>query len=662
METTPRPAAAADDVDRRHRLRESGLTPRAVVLGILMAGGSALFYPYALQVNNIHGTGYGYFSLFGMFLLLVVLLVLNPTLKRINPGYALRPPEIVVMLVMTMVAVVSDVSLTTYLVATLATPRYYASAENWWADLIFPHIPDWIAPQDTGHAIEWFFNGLPPGETLPWFAWAVPLFWWGTFLAAFFLVIMALTALLRKQWVEHERLLFPLMNVPMTLIEDSDKGEIVPAIVKKPSFVAGFFFVFLLLAWNVVSWFNPTMPQMPFGGTIHVGKHFPAMYVHVAPWVVGVCYFASPEVLFSFWFFQVLARFQAAFFSRIGYGIGGADTFESSNAALGWQTWGAFAVFVLYGLWVGRRHLADVCRRAWRGRRMEHDERELMSPRLALTCLLAGLGYMVAYSARTGLSAPVIMLLVPFATIAYLGITRLVVEGGLPFIRTPITPQSFTMYTLGSTNLTAPSMVGMAFSTAWIFDMWSIFMPGMAHGAKLADWRRMNGRVIVIATAIGIAVALPLSVWFHLRLAYDTGAHNFTTWVYQGLNGVAFDYAAGKMRNPHGPDLQRLGFGGLGAVMMGALIFLRHRFAWWPLHPIGFTCPVVVGTKHIFGALFTAWLVKTVIIRFGGLLLYERGKPFFIGLVVGHLAGTALYVIIDLIFFPGDGHEIVFIG
>ncbi len=657
-----RTATASEEAVRTARstsLRASGLTPRAVVLGVLAAAASAFFYPYAINVHEIHGMGFGYFPWFAVLLLFITVFVINVAFKLMNPAWALRHQEIAVVFVMALVAIVADVSLSSYFIATLATPRYYATPENEWIELLFDYVPDWIAPEDAGNAITWFFDGLPAGQSIPWSAWIVPLLWWGSFLAAFFLVCIALVALFRKQWVEHERLLFPLMNAPMALMEDSTSRRLLPAVTRKKSFIMGFLLIFSLLAWNVATHFNPALPVIQFGTTINLGRHFRGLLVAATPWVIGLCYFVNPEILFSFWFFQLLIRFQDAFFSRIGYAAGSPDPFESRNASMGWQTWGAFSVFVIYGMWSARHHLADVFRRAWRGLGMEHDERELMSPRLALGCLVAGLAYMATFMAQTGMSIPVIVLILPAAIIAYFGITRLVIEGGLPYVKAPITPQTFSMYTLGSVGMPAPTMVGIAFSYGWIVDMWCIFMPGAAHGAKLADWLGMNGRVIVIAVVLSLVVTLPLTLWYHIDLAYRTGAHNFTSWVYQGEQGIAFDYVTSKMRNPHGPDAQRLGFMGLGMGMTGLLIFIRHRFAWWPLHPIGLTCPVVMGTVGHFGAFFFTWLIKVILLKIGGHLLYERGKPFFIGLVVGHMAGSALYVLTDFIFFYGEGHALV---
>ncbi len=653
-ETVP-PTQEAAQRERPRGLGASGLTVRAVVLGILAAASSAMLYPFLMQ-SNIHGMGHGYFPWLAVMLLFFFVFVINVALKLANPAWALRPQEIVVIFIMALVAVVADVGMVLFLVATLGAPRYYASPENEWADLFLDDILGWMAPEDTGKAITWFYEGLPLGEAIPWAAWLPSLLWWGSFLMAFFLICIALVALFRKQWVENERLLFPLMNTPMALMEDSASPRLLPAITKNPAFLVGFFLIFGMLAWNVATFLKPGLPLIRFGGPVNFGRTFPRIFIAVTPWVIGLCYFVNPEVLFSFWFFQILVRTQQALFTRIGYsaGVDELGGFNGGYASLTWQSWGAFSVFILCGVWAGRHHLADVFHRAWRGLRTEGDERELMSPRLAVLCLALGLVYVAAFMARTGMSALVIVLFLPAAILAYFGTARLAIESGLPYVKAPMLPQPFTMHTLGSAGMSAPSMVGIAFSFGWITHLWSLFIPATAHGAKLADWLGMNGRVIVIAAIIGIAVALPVALWYYIYSAYHTGAHNFATWVYQG--GFAYDYITAKIRDPSGPDPQRLGFMGFGAAVTGLLIFARHRFPWWPLHPIGLTCPLAAGMVAHLGPFFLTWLTKVILIKIGGQSLYERGKPFFIGLVVGHLAGAALYIIASLILYPGVGY------
>ena len=58
-------------------------------------------------------------------------------------------------------------------------------------------------------------------------------------------------------------------------------------------------------------------------------------------------------------------------------------------------------------------------------------------------------------------------------------------------------------------------------------------------------------------------------------------------------------------------------------------------------------------------AIFLAWSAKTVILRFGGLDLYRRAAPFFIGLILGQWIGVGISFVVDLLFFYGDGHVIM---
>ena len=57
-------------------------------------------------------------------------------------------------------------------------------------------------------------------------------------------------------------------------------------------------------------------------------------------------------------------------------------------------------------------------------------------------------------------------------------------------------------------------------------------------------------------------------------------------------------------------------------------------------------------------SIFIAWLIKTVLIRAGGAALYEKGKPFFVGLIVAQGVSTAIVFIVDWFWFPAHGHNV----
>lgn len=62
-----------------------------------------------------------------------------------------------------------------------------------------------------------------------------------------------------------------------------------------------------------------------------------------------------------------------------------------------WQCMGALFVFVAWGLWTARRHLKAVFRKAWHNDPDVDDADELLSYRTAVSGLVVGVAYIIAY-------------------------------------------------------------------------------------------------------------------------------------------------------------------------------------------------------------------------------------------------------------------------
>lgn len=78
---------------------------------------------------------------------------------------------------------------------------------------------------------------------------------------------------------------------------------------------------------------------------------------------------------------------------------------------------------------------------------------------------------------------------------------------------------------------------------------------------------------------------------------------------------------------------------------MGALMWLQYRLVWWPFHPLGFPISCVFG--KMWFSVFVAWVLKGSVLKYGGLKLFERLKPFFLGLILGEAVLAGFWVIID---------------
>jgi hypothetical protein len=189
-------------------------------------------------------------------------------------------------------------------------------------------------------------------------------------------------------------------------------------------------------------------------------------------------------------------------------------------------------------------------------------------------------------------------------------------------------------------------------------------MTQMAHVPRFSMAMAKRSRKAIAPTVItgcilGAAVVIGFVIY---EGYYGVGSANFGRTTFKGvgsLNGAGFSrLAVSRLQEPNHTDWIRIGFMGIGGVFTAVLYYLRYRFIGFPLHPIGFTiCGMVEMQDNAF-SLFLIWSAKTVIMKIGGLTAYRRYAPFFLGMIMGYIAGVALGVFSDVFFFEGEGHEI----
>jgi hypothetical protein len=91
---------------------------------------------------------------------------------------------------------------------------------------------------------------------------------------------------------------------------------------------------------------------------------------------------------------------------------------------------------------------------------------------------------------------------------------------------------------------------------------------------------------------------------------------------------------------------------------MTLLMLARHRLLWWPLHPIGYPVSMVWLMDQLWFSIFLAWLFKLTIMKYGGPGLFQRAKPFFLGLIVGQFAIAGVWLVVD--YLTGMTDNVVF--
>ncbi len=227
------------------------MTRRALLLGLVMCAWVNLWPAYSSLIAHSSRADYAHLSV-ALLIPFVCLLGVNRLLERW--GHALSPSELLTICCMGMVAALMQGEwLSGYFLGIITAPTYFAAPENRWGEVLLQRIPAWsiVASRD---ATVGFYEGLPGGGAIPWTPWIAPFFWWAGFLGAVLLASFCLVVVLRKQWMDHERLAFPIAAAVVELTGVSGSRGARAALFRSRLFRIGFCAVLGVIAWNIAAW------------------------------------------------------------------------------------------------------------------------------------------------------------------------------------------------------------------------------------------------------------------------------------------------------------------------------------------------------------------------------------------------------------------------
>jgi len=65
---------------------------------------------------------------------------------------------------------------------------------------------------------------------------------------------------------------------------------------------------------------------------------------------------------------------------------------------------------------------------------------------------------------------------------------------------------------------------------------------------------------------------------------------------------------------------------------------MQTHYLWWPVSPIGFIiASSEITSRHIWHNYFLGWLISVLIRHYGGLRLYAKLRPVFLGMIIGQI-------------------------
>lgn len=672
-------------VEDRTATKESAVSWRAVLLGL--AGTVLLAWLVPIFDLLVQGTWIASCHLpIGVFNLFVFLLFANALLKVLRPAWALTRQELSVAYCMMLAGSgLPSFGFTEYLFPTLAGTLYYARPENRWAELTFRYIPQWFVPWDVAEAaralggappeqgwwrglyallptalhpggrevVRLFYEGTPAGTAVPLSHWVVPTVAWSLLALAFFVALFCVSVLLRRPWLDYDRLTFPLTQPPLEMTESVDEPQTPLAFFLRQRIMwLGALIPFAIHSLNGLHFYFPAAPEIRL--TFPLNPYLTGyLFSQIGPFiaivhfsVIGVAFLLPSDLAFSLWFFYFVFMAQSVLLTYLGWQLPNFPGYATpSHAAL--QMLGAFFAIVAHFFTVGRKHWRQVLKG-------ETTVDEPITYRTASLGFTAAIAFATLWCVLAGASWSVALLSWLVLFVVAIALTRFVSEGGLLFVQA-FRPSDLFIAFVGTRPFSARHMTVMAFvEKVFMFDLRTFLMPFFMDSFRIARVADIPLRPLTGAMGLSVMASLVASSWSFLRLVYRKGANTMMqgagAWFLQHSPRQVLDFTVAYLEQPRSPTpLSRSCFA-LGFVVALLLYRLRQLFGWLPLHPIGYAMGPSWPMIQLWFSTLLGWLLKALLLRYGGLGAFRRWRPFFLGLLIGEYLTAGLWLALDYAF------------
>ncbi len=624
----------------------ANVTWRAFIIGLLGVIGLNLLVPVNdYRVGNTFLTGF-HFPPGVFFFLFILTLGVNGLLRLLRRAWMLTHPELMLIWCMMLVSSTVPASglMRSFLPAMTSAPYLSQRPELFWRDDVLKSAPKGIllTNDPKSPAARKFFEGTSLGEPVrvPWGQWGRTFATWGVYVALFCLATFFLTGMLRRQWVESERLMFPVARVPLEFTEGAQEGRLLSSATRSTAFLLGalatLIFGAIRLAPLLFGADEGTRVAIPFA---QIFSETALDYVNIYdgkiyPLAIGFAFLVPSDVSLSIWFFYIFMCVQII----IAYSIGQPLEGGRSGPFLQWQQAGAFLALTIGLLYMARRHLWNVLKSSLGSSRAEDDSDEPIRYSWALWGLLASVAGLVVWNMVFGIRLWVSLALVVLTFSIVLVHCRMVCQGGLFFTQHSWSPTWFVHGVTGGTAFSGAAAVVATLQDGFLTsDSRELLGPHSFNALKIWSVFEKRRRLFLPIMLVALAVAVPAAAYSSMRwVYYDKGALNVpigSSHVYHMTNM----YNGIHLMISQPRQSARPYWGGMmtGVGGMVALMALRGAFYWWPINALGFAIAMSWCTRELWFSFLLGWLAKAVILRFGGGQTLRGGRQFFLGVIIG---------------------------
>lgn len=609
------------------------ISARALILGLLLIPPNAWFILEGYIWGNSRPTTVSLY--FNVVVTLLLVCGANALLARLNRRWALTQGELLVVYGMLAIAsAVCGLDQVQTMLPVIAHPFWHATPENHWETLFLDKIPRWLTVSDPRALAAYFELGQPLFATPYWKPWMVPAAWWASFTFTMLFVMLALNSLFRRQWTEEAKLSFPIVQLPLEMTRPDTP------LWRSSLLWLGFGLAFGIDVLNGLHVLYPRVPNLlgDMSGRYDLGTMVRGMPwgaigwtpLNVFPFAVGLAYFMPLDLAFSSWFFYVLWKLV-----RIG------------TTALGWgnlprapwideQSFAAYIALAGFCLWSSRKHLAAAVRTAF-GRASMADSQEAFSYQFAVWGVIIGCAALLAFCLHARMSLGVATAFLAGYLGVSIAVARIRAELGSPVHDLhKIGPEAVITEVVGPRRLGVQNLIMFAFFWSFNRAHRSHPMPNQIEAMKLAAVTNTSQRglagALTLATTIGLICG-----W--LMLLHMFFVHGGEPWAGKGTE--AFTRLQQSLESPIETNWYGTVALLIGAVFTVFLTVMRARFAWWPFHPAGFAVSGSWSMALFAPSILVSWLMKALLLRYGGMGSYRPAAMFFMGLILGEFVAGA---------------------
>ena len=603
----------------------------------------AFWVIYAEKVGT--GPYFTTISIFAnIFFILTGLLVINAGLRRWVPSWSLSQAELLLIYAMVGVgAALAGHDMLPVLVQFLGHPYQFGNEANGWIDHFGRYLPTALMVSDKA-ALKGYYEGhssLYRPEN--WTIWLRPTLLWSGFTLLLFGTMQFLNVLVRQGWQDRERLPFPVIEIPLQMTEPNAK------LWRSGLFWAGFALCAAIEILNGLASFYPSLPTIQ---DQHVNLQGQGLFA-TRPWnaagftcysfypfAIGLGYLLPLDLLFSCWFFYLTWKAQLILSAQLALDVKPDFPFVVE------QEFGGYMAILVFMFWNSRNYFRQVWRRIWHEPSDVTDAGEAVSYRFAFFGTAGGFVALTGFMWWAGLSPLVggVAFAIYFAL--SLAVTRMRAELGPPVHDLHFSGPDYTLtHGFGTPAFSGRDLTLLSFFYWFNRAHRSNPQPVAIEGLKASKQVGSSQQVMFWGMMLAALVGSLSAFWAFLHFAYTDGVSaKFHQGV--GFGNEMYNRLNGWVQNPTPPNRMANVATLVGFLFCALLMIARTRLAWWPFHPIGYAISGSWSMNLVWMPLLIAWVIKGLLLRYGGVRLYRQCMPFFLGLILGQMiVGSAWHLI-----------------